>query len=90
MAICDCLYLSLEVWKSGLWLLAGIQAALRLSPGEAPQGHGRLRSTEGWLWLRLTKLEETLLGDSDRLPWEAVLIATVNELVIGLINSMNN
>lgn len=63
---------------------------MRLSPGEAPQGHGLLRSTEGWLWLRLTKLEETPLGDSARLPWEAVLIATVNELVIGLINSMNN
>lgn len=40
--------------------------------------------------LRLTKLEETLLGNHDRLPWEAVLIATVNEMVIGLINSMNN
>lgn len=40
--------------------------------------------------LRLTKLEETLLGDCDRLPWEAALIAVVNEMVIGLINSMNN
>lgn len=61
-----------------------------MSLGEASQGHDLLRSTEGWLWLRLTKLEEALLGDSDKLPWEAVLIATVNQMVIGLINSMNN